>query len=293
MAVPDPSDLEAVLAERQHAEKVVDSYGQLRAHYDEWQQDLQVMYDLWRGDWGVIWPDGDSTISKPKVLNTIEQAVNSRSRQVAAIAPTFIVTPPRPGDTAKGLADKQERIYRDWFWRSRIQGQKTQHWAQDSMLGGLAICRVWADWDKPKEERYPTFSRIHPLMAYPDPVFAEGPNIDSMVVHYESAVRDVQNRYKVDLIDFKRNPNLVADRCKVIEFMDDEWYMAIAIGLARYPNSQIKNVRQVLVRAQHGIGCTPCVIGTTHDAGRDVPRQPRRCDGDPELREPPADPHPR
>src|SRR5438552_1454201 len=231
MSAPDPADLEGILEERYHAERVDDLFGAVRSRYQEWQIELRNAYAIYRNDWKVVWPDGEITTSMPMVPNFMQLAADSRSKAVSAIIPNLVVAASKPGDTARKAADKQERIFADWLWRSRIFGSVTQEWAMDAMAGGLSVCRTWTDWAKPRSDRCPRLERIKPMYCYPSPVFTRGPYVDNMVISWEEKVSTIEQQYNVVLHNIQQNPQLNHDRCRVIESADDEWSMAIAIGV--------------------------------------------------------------
>ncbi len=263
MAAPDPSDLPDILEERYHAEKVDDLFGQIRYRYQDWQTDLRNAYAIYRNDWKVVWPDGEITQSLPMVPNFMQLAADSRSKAVSATNPTLLVAATEKGDRPRALADKQERIFADWLWRSRVFGATTQEWAMDAMAGGLTVCRVWSDFDKPRRDRTPRLERIKPMYCYPSPIFTRGPNVDSMLVTWEERLSTIQLRYPdVDLMPFQRDPQTVPDRGRVIEFYDDRWYLAIIVGMPRYDQATGDRPRVTLSRVEHGLGCVPVTIGS-------------------------------
>ena len=258
---PDPEDLAAALQERRQAQYVVDHYGAIRGSYNEWHKQLLATYSIYRGDWDVVWPDDVVTRALPKIVNLVQLAADDRARAVASLRPSIIRRPSKPGDPARAAADKVERITNDWLRRSRVWGAQTQRWAHDAMAGGVAVTKVWMDTSKPRDERYPTFAQVDPAKCFPDPLFARGPQVDSMIVAYEEKLRVLSRRYKASF-DWREDPNVSAEVAQVIEFYDPEWVIIVAETVPKM-NMSTTTKRQVttLVQERHGLGCTPFALG--------------------------------
>jgi hypothetical protein len=258
---PEPLDLERELEERKQAQRVHDLYGQLRFSYADWHEQVRLTYLIYQGNWEMVWPDRRRDVALPKIANFVQIAADDRAKGVAAMRPSLICRPDKPGDRARAMADKRERIAADWFSRDRVWGAKTQEWALDAMGAGLTVSRVWTDFTKPKAERYPTFERIEPSRCLPDPVFTRGPLCDSMLVSYEEKIETLRKRYGVTLAGWS-DPAGRHKRARVIEFADDEWYIVVAVA-----EQAGRSKRETLMAERHELGVCPFVIGARPTMG--------------------------
>jgi hypothetical protein len=264
VAAPDGREVADALEERRAAQYYVDAWRGIQTSYSEFHERLNEIIQIYNGNWGVIWPDGETTEALPKIFNAVESSAKDRAKVVAAITPSVRRRIQKPGDTARKQKDKIERIAADWLRRSRVWGHTTQRWALDAMAGGLMVCKVDMDTSMPKDQRYPTFKHIHPARSFPDPVFAPGPKVDTMIVSYVEKLRTLKKRFPdADFGPFHRDPNVSADEGTVIEFYDDKWMVVVVSAINRGYNPNKTGKQITLAEVEHGLGCTPFAIGTS------------------------------
>src|SRR5512143_214617 len=259
---PQPQDLVDALEERKHARAILDEFGSNSYTYTDWHNEISEVYDVYANIWPVTWPDFRQTRDAPKVANLVQLAADDRARAVAAVKPSLICRPDKLGDKAKAASEKRERILGGYHYMNRMPN-KVWRWAYDAMAGGLTAVRVLPDFEETRRTlRFPKYQRLDPAMCFPDPLFSEGPFIDSMIYSYEERLRTVVKRYqRPDLAAWSKDPNVMADAVNVIEFADDEWYMVILTQVLR-PHATGTAGYEVVIREQHKMGKCPVVIGT-------------------------------
>lgn len=255
-----PREVVDALNEREQADKVLDRWGSLRVRYDEWHDELETIYKLYAGEWDVVWPDAVRSKALPKVMNYIQIASDDRARSVSGMRPSMVYRPQKPGDKPRAAADKVERIVNGWWEKNYVQ-LATERWAHDSIAGGLTVCNTFPfrQFALPKAERFAAFERIEPALCYPDPIFSNGPFVESMVVTAERKVRDVENQFGVRLFSGMQNRNAMGDVVRLIWFYDDTEVCVVAEATdAPYTEKPSEVVFQV----KHKMGKCPVVIGT-------------------------------
>jgi hypothetical protein len=263
VAAPDAKDLADELEERRSAQFYVDAWRGRRTSYSEFHERLNEIIGIYNGDWGVIWPDGETTEALPKIFNAVESSAKDRAKVVASITPSVRRRMQKPGDTARKNKDKLERIAADWLRRSRVWGHTTQRWSLDAMAGGLMVAKVDMDTSLPKDQRYPTIKHIHPARAFPDPVFAPGPSVDSMLISYVEKLRTIRLRFPdAEWVQFDKDPNINREEATVIEFYDEKYMVVVVTAINRGYNPNKAGKHITLAEAEHGLGCTPFAIGS-------------------------------
>lgn len=256
----NPRDLPDILSERRLSDKVIEDWGGSRFTYQDWHADLADVYAIYRGDWDVVWPDKVRTRALPKIPNFVQLAADARSRQITAARPTIVCRPERAGDKAKEAADKRERMLGAWWQENRLRTNLIPLWAFDAMSGGLTVCRVLPQWDKPPSHRSPSYERLNPALSFPSPSFTRGPFLDNFVYSYEEKVRTIEQRFKVTL-DVTRNPQANPGRARVIQYYDDEVLISVLETLPVNGGTRGQILHSVLSEERHNLGRCPIVIG--------------------------------
>jgi len=260
---PNEKDIADDLEERQYADKALDRYGGLRTRYQEFHDELTKVYRVYRNEWSMLWPDGSADNADPMVPNMVRIAADDRARAVANTPPTVVCYPEGPGDKAREKADKLERIITGWMDNAHLRGSKTRMWAYDAM-GGLTVCKVLPDFSAPsREQRFPIFERLSPLLSYPDPIFTGGPNVDSFIYAYEATRREVAEKYPGSPIEWADESKERNEKLRIIEYYDDTWVMVVTEQVLSSNFRNNKPKRQTLVQERHMMGKCPVVIGAT------------------------------
>jgi hypothetical protein len=250
-----PRDLPDLVDQRAESQKALDRFGALSTTYQAWHNTIRQQYDLYAGNWGTVWPDNKSEFSQPKIPDYVRLAAEDRSRSAAATRPSIVCRPPKIGDAARQAADKRERIT-NYFWDNSRVMSLIPRWAFDSMFGGVTICQVWPDFAKPRAERFPVYTRLEPTYCFPDPAFAQGPYVDSMVLAYEDYVRTIERTYDKTL-DLPGGTKKDSAKVRVIKYFDGEQVLVVAEHTGM--NGMKKHT--VLVNEKHRLECCPVVIG--------------------------------
>ncbi len=252
---------EALENRKAEAHRVIDRWGSQRQMYSDWQDSIDEVFRIYRGEWTMVWPDGKTSRVDPAVPNMLRLAAEDRARTTAATIPTIVCHPEGPGDDAREKADKLERITSGHLARNRINGHQTQMWAHDTMAGGLTVCKVWTDFTKPAAQRFPEFTRLLPQLSYPDPVFTAGPYLDSFIYSYEDYRRTVEKEYDVQLdgMGLPWAKSTQAEKVRVIEYYDDTWAYVVIHEMNQHRQANSKSA--MVVQAKHGLGKCPVVIG--------------------------------
>jgi hypothetical protein len=258
--VLEARDISLALRTRDQDSRVLDVWGGLRPTYNTWHQQILDVYNLYAGNWGVIWPDNVRTLALPKIPNFPQLASDDRARSVAATKPSIVCRPEKAGDKSQAMADKRERIIGGYWGLNRVT-QMTSRWAHDAMAGGLMAVRVLPDFDRPIAERYPVFRRLEPALCYPDPVFTAGPFCDSFIYAYEENIRTVEKRYNVDLSSWKKYTWTRNDKLRVVEYYDDTWAQVMLEAIPRGQVSGQKAINEIVMAEQHGLGKCPVAVG--------------------------------
>jgi hypothetical protein len=236
---------------------VLDRWGGLSTTYTQWHSSITDIYELYKGNWGFLWPDRKAEYSQPKIPDFIRLAAEDRARTVAASRPNVVCRPAKMGDKARQEAEKRERIQGAYWENSRVMG-KVPRWAFDSMMAGVTACRVWPDFDKSRAERFPKYERIEPSYLFPDPIFSAGPWLDSCAVSYLENVRSIEQRFGKRLnADWPPRERRTM-QARVIEYFDGER----AIIIAEHTGRNATKSHTVLLNEEHRLDCTPIVIGT-------------------------------
>lgn len=246
------------LESRRHDTKIIgDQFSQSFKSNANWRAEVELIYRLYDNDFDVVWPDGTTTRSQPKIPNYISLSADDRMREVVAVRPSILCRPYVIGDKSKQKAEKIERIIRG-YWEDNDIEDIIALGALDQMLTGLTAVRVLPDTSKPVGERYPRYSLMSPLCSYPDPMFSTGPWVDSFINSYEANMRTVEKQYGVSLHDFRRNVETVNDKVTMIEFYDDT--DVVIVIEANQKHNRDSKVRQIVSEFKHGLSHCPVVV---------------------------------
>ena len=249
-------DLPDIVEQRSVDRKALDRFEGLSLGYTEWHNSIRDSYSLYAQDWPVDMGGGEVRHAGPKVPDFVQLTMDSKALGAFSARPALVCRPPKLGDAARAAAELRERIIAAYWDHSQVM-RLMPYWAYDAMIAGITICRVWPEFDKGRDKRFPKYDRLDPLTCFPDPVFARGPYVDSMVRAYQENIRTVEERFGVQITDMRdRNKN---SRIQVIEYIDKTDVKFVA----EYPknNSNGKGYA-VLLDEKHKTGCTPVVIGT-------------------------------
>lgn len=256
--MPNAKEVAEALEARRHDTAIIgDKLSQLQKSSANWREEVELIYRLYDNDFDVVWPDGMVTRSQPKIPNYISLSADDRSREVISSRPTILCGTYAIGDKAKQQAEKLERILRG-YWEDNDIEDIIGLGALDQMLTGLTAVRVLPDTGKPLEERYPRYTLMSPLCSYPDPLFTQGPWVDSFINSYESNLRTVEKQYGVDLHDFRRNVQTANDKCVVIEFYDDDDVVVVVEANSKRGNNA--KTREIVSEFKHGLSHCPVVV---------------------------------
>lgn len=256
---PNEREIADDLEERHMADVALDRYGGLRVRMQEWKDELENVYRVYRNEWSMIWPDGTAENSDPSVPNMVRIAADDRARSVAAAPPAIYCYPDGPGDKAKVKSDKLERIATSWFDNAHVRGHKTKMWAYDAMAG-LTVCRVMPDFSSPPEMRFPKFDRLSPLLSYPAPLWTPGPFIESFIYVEEMTRREIKRQFGVD-VEWPMKRNSENEKLRVLYYYDEEWVVVTVNEVTASSRNQTK--RQTIIQEQHRMGHCPVVISAS------------------------------
>ena len=248
------------LAERQHAERVLDRFGGLRTYYRDWQDDIEVLKQVYQDDWAMVWPDGSTERVDPAVPNMVRIAIRDRANAIAATPPQLRCRPEGEGDDAREKANKLERITSSWVEMNHLRGHTTQMWAMDYMGTGLVACKVLPDFSAPLKKRFPVFTRMDPAFAYPDPIFTAGPFVDSFIYAYEDYRRTIEAHYNIEL-DWARSRDLKEasmEKVRVIEYYDGTNAQVVVESLNSNPRGG--KPKAMIINEAHGLSHCPVVV---------------------------------
>src|SRR3990172_3305410 len=115
------------LAQRKvDSHRILDRWGSQRIYYRDWQDDIEEVERIYRGEFTMVWPDGKSERVDPAIPNLVRLSAEDRARDVAANAPSVVCHPEGPGDEPRAKADKLERVVSGILNLNRIKGHTTQ-----------------------------------------------------------------------------------------------------------------------------------------------------------------------
>lgn len=217
-----------------------------------WHSRVANVTDIVNGEWVRVWPDLTREPMAPMVANTVEMSIQHFASIGGSIIPSVRVPVPHAESGAEGSrgAAKRERRIREIEEESNISNLLAT-WFSDYSGTGSAAAFVWADLDKPVEERNPRIFRLDPRHFYPV-VDAHGEVIEALIarrVHgYETIRRypQLEGIVNVDEADLEEWYWFEPDRIR---------HMIVDIS----PHGRKYKTGLVISEVKNDLGCVPVV----------------------------------
>lgn len=241
-------DLERIKAERQDAARYLDEHSKRISHWREHKERIRDVTNMAKGDWHLVFPDGQSQVEKPKVPNVIQLKLNDASGLASTVQGSIRCDPASGNERAKPKAEKRERIC-EYYRRCNNSHLMSARFFQDLMIAGVNYRVVLPDFSK----REPWIRRIDPRWAYPDTLYSPDREIRNFLVSYQESRSALAAEHQG--IDKPRQGE--SDLVDVLEWYDGSEFLRVAA----IPDGRSKR-GVVLARMENLLSRVPVVISS-------------------------------
>ena len=261
----------AEIAAQEIAEEVVANY---HAALNRWQglrERQNIIQALINGWWQTVFPDDVSDVDLPQVANAFRLVTEDGGHLFAEVGPTERVFPSK--GTGEDAAEKRERIVSSYTERSRILDRLEYH-GMDMIAAGYTVIKTWPDMDCPPADRFPRFSRLHPLSVLPEVLFKPDAPTDNVCVHYPETLNRLAKEFPAQMagmleeISKKTNPAAYGyDISRLVEIgrepkvlMVLDWYSSKYIARVALYSADGQQASQLLAYDDNVTGICPVQI---------------------------------
>lgn len=201
----------------------------------DWRADVKRFDAFQRGDWVVEYPDGSTKRLKPYIENRVRTIAEDKAKVAAQMFPTMRCESPSEAGTVR--AQTREQLIQFYHQISSTKVKMPLLFAD--MLGtGIAAVKVWPDFRKPKDKRFPLFHRVDPRDVLPPPGFQVGQVADDLIVATWVKLRDLARMFpdKAELLRDKAGRRTkLSDTDEVLRI---EYFASDVISSAVYHTAQ-------------------------------------------------------
>src|SRR3990167_3087219 len=163
MAHSPENVIEAAEARRME-DFITSTYSSRREYMTEYMSKLDRVDDFLDGRWVVEFGDGRKVVDSPKIENDALTKIEDTGLLAGNIIPSISVEPLHERDVKP--AEKRERILR-YYWQNSEVGLLLPRLFMDAVGTGMYGIKVWPDFQIPKDERFPIFTRVDPRTILP------------------------------------------------------------------------------------------------------------------------------
>jgi hypothetical protein len=219
-------DLFSLYDERETESFIIDAWDSRQSSHAARKRREAEIQDIIEGNWSVKLPDGKVIRQQPLVENMVVSGIEDVMRLGSSVMPTLRVEAPTEAGTSKALQREQVISY---YWQLSRLRVKLAAWYRD-LARGLAVIKVWPDFSKPIEERFPIFHRLDPRGVIPPPNWQSGEDpvdiLCSKVVkarYLKARFPECYHRLTAGTAGFKGNEDV-----EVVDFYSDDMILAAA-----------------------------------------------------------------
>src|SRR3990167_3981226 len=250
--MPSAQELLLSLDERQSETFTLDA---LYSRMDSWRtrRDKIAKVDAFLdGDWTVEYPDGTKRVKRPLVENLPRTTTEDYARKCAEFLPTLRVEPAR--DNGQKRAQLRLQVISYYWQKAKLQLRLPYVFA-DVMVCGYGALKVWPDFSKAPEKRFPVYSRLDPRSVLLPVNYQAGDELTDIITTRSVKWRDLKVAYPDAAMRFQTRNLKPTDELTVVCFYDRNVVMEVATvgGQGSGP------IASVLYRAANEAGCVPVV----------------------------------
>lgn len=215
---------------RERERWIWESYSNRNESHSDWRSEVKRYDEFLRGEWTMEFPDGSVERQRPRIENRVRTFVEDKSKIASQTFPSIRVEAPNQRGSVR--AGEREQLIQFYHQLSSTRVKMPLLFA-DQIGVGMAVLKVWPDFRKPVNERFPLFSRIDPRAVLPPPNFEIGSEPEDIIVHRWHKVRSLKKMYpeKIESLRSARGKSKAlsdTDELLVIEYYSDEWVAQVA-----------------------------------------------------------------
>jgi hypothetical protein len=258
--MPTPADITRARDTRERESHIVDTYTQRIEMLSDWKNRVERVDAFLRGDWVIEMPDGRIIHDRPKIENRVKSVIEDTAREAGDIFPAMNVEP--PSEAAVGRSEEREQVL-NYYHQLSATKQKMPLLFADAISTGLTAIRVWPDFARPPESRYPLFKRVDPRWVLPPVALQVGEVPADVILVRVVKLRDLKHFYPEASValstrKWKHGSPLADDtEVEIVEYWScDEIHFVAHIAAGGN-----ESITETLFRLPNRLGRCPIILG--------------------------------
>lgn len=179
---------------QERLDEVVSAVKERKQHWTEMRGRQNAIRALVEKRWASVFPDDSVDVAEPMISNVFRTTIEDGGRLFAEATPSERTQAPRLGKGQANRNEDREKALTAYNQGSRIY-DVLEYLGQDMIAAGYTALKIWPEFSKPAEKRFPIFRRIDPLTVLPEPRWVPDRPCESIIVNYTEPLHRVEKQF--------------------------------------------------------------------------------------------------